>query len=56
MKGPLILQIQKIKNVAVPSGKQHDASPSKRLLRLVVTDGHVNIGAVETDGAVAALR
>ena len=53
---PLVLQIQKVKNVAVPPGKQHQPSPSKRLLKLVLTDGHKNISVVETEGPVEKLR
>lgn len=53
---PLILQIQKVKNVAVPSDKQHNPSPSKRLLRLQLTDGHITISATEIDGPVEKLR
>ena len=56
IQGPLVLQVQKVKNVAVPSGKQHQPSPSKRLLKLLLTDGHRNISAAETDGPVERLR
>lgn len=53
---PLVLQIQRVKNVAVPSGKQHDPSPNRRLLRLQLTDGHVTISATEIDGPIEKLR
>lgn len=56
VKGPIVLQIQKVKNVALPSTKQYHPSPSRRLLRLQLTDGHVYCSAVETEGAVDSLR
>lgn len=56
VEGPMVLQIQRIKNVAVPSGKQHDPSPSKRLLRLHLTDGHTNFSAIEIEGPIEKLR
>ena len=56
VEGPIVLQVQKVKNVAVPSSKQHLPSPSRRLLRLQLTDGHVYCSAVETGGAVDTLR
>ena len=56
VKGPIVLQIQKVKNIAVPSTKQYHPSPSRRLLRLHLTDGHVYCSAVETEGAVENLR
>ena len=56
LQGPLVLQLQKVKNVAVPSSKQHQASPNKRLLRLLLTDGHTSLSAVETEGPVEKLR
>ena len=53
---PLVLQLQKVKNVAVPSTKQLLPSPSKRLLRLQLTDGHTTLSAVETEGPQRGLR
>ncbi len=54
--GPIVLQVQRVKNVAVPSNKQHDPSPSKRLLRLQLSDGHTHIGAAEIEGPIEKLR
>ena len=56
VKGQMVLQIQRVKNVAVPSTKQHLPSPNRRLLRLQVTDGQEYISAVESDGAIDKLR
>lgn len=58
VSGPIVLQIQKIKNVATPSTKQYDPSPSKRLLKLQLTDGrvHAYVTAVEFDGAINNVR
>ena len=56
VEGALVLQIQKIKNVSVPSGKQHDPLPNKRLLRLLLTDGHSSIDALEVEGSLERLR
>lgn len=56
MTGPIVLQIQKVKNVAVPSTKQHNPSSAKRLMRLQLTDGKVSISAVETEGAIDKLK
>lgn len=53
--GPLILQLQKVKNVAVSPSKQNSQS-SKRFLRLELTDGHKNISAVELQGPIDQLR
>jgi len=53
--GPLILQIQKVKNVAVSSSKQN-AQTNKRFLRVELTDGHKNISAVELEGPIGQLR
>ena len=48
VKGPLILQIQKITNIAVPSYHQHDGSGGgSRLLKLQLTDGHIYCNALE---------
>ncbi len=56
VKGPCVLQMQRIKNVAVSSTKQHLPSPSKRLLRLQLTDGKEYISALETDGYIDKLK
>ena len=56
VSGPVVLQIQKIKNVATPSTKQYDPSPSKRLLKLQLTDGRVHVTGVEFEGPVNSLR
>lgn len=56
VNGPIVLQIQKVKNIAVPSRQQHDPSPSKRLLRLQLTDSHVLVSAVEFNGPINNLR
>ena len=53
--GPLILQIQKVKNVAVPSSKQNSQT-SKRFLRVELTDGQKNISAMELEGPIGQLR
>lgn len=55
-RSPMVLQIQKIKNVAVPSAKQGHHSSSKRLLRLELTDGHAYISAAEIEGPIDKLR
>lgn len=44
---PLILQIQKVRNVAVPKAKENDTSASDRLLRLTLTDGKISFSALE---------
>ena len=54
VEGPLILQIQKVKNVAVSSSKQN--SSSKRFLRIELTDGHTSVSAVELEGPIEHLR
>lgn len=56
IKGPIVLQIQRVKNIAVPSTKQHNPSPSRRLLRVQLTDGHVHVSAVEFEGPINNLR
>ena len=48
MKAPLILQIQKVNNIGVPSYHQHDGSEGGiRLLKLQLTDGHLYCNALE---------
>ena len=56
IEGPLVLQVHKVKNAAVPSSKQHDSSSIKRLLRLQLTDGHAYISAIELEGPIPKLR
>ena len=44
----MILQIQKVTNIAVPSYQQHDGSGGGiRLLKLQLTDGHTYCNALE---------
>ena len=48
MKAPLILQMQKVNNIGVPSYHQHDGSEGgTRLLKLQLTDGHLYCNALE---------
>ncbi len=54
--GQCVLQIQRVKNVAMPSTKQHLPSPSKRMLRFQLTDGKEYVNAIETDGHIDKLR
>ncbi len=54
--GPLVLQIQKVKNVAMPSTKQHLPSPNRRMLRLQLTDSGEYMSAIESDGPIDKLR
>jgi len=44
---PIILQIQKVKNVAVPKAHENDNSSTNRLLRLTLTDGKATFNALE---------
>lgn len=48
--GPLVLQLQRVRNVALPPSAPPTATPSRRLLRLQLTDGHTHVGAVEVEG------
>lgn len=52
----LVLQIQRVKNVAMPSSRQHETNPPKRLLRVFLTDGHTSHSAVELDSYIDNLR
>lgn len=55
LAGPLILQLHKVKNVAVSPSKQNSQS-SRRFLRLELTDGHSYVSAVELQGPIEQLR
>lgn len=44
---PVVLQIQKVRNVAVPKAHENDPNASVRLLRLNVTDGKMTFSALE---------
>lgn len=44
---PLVLQIQKVRNVAVPKAQETETSASARLLRLSLTDGKATFSALE---------
>uniref|UniRef100_A0A8C5LJ75 Tudor domain-containing protein 3 n=1 Tax=Jaculus jaculus TaxID=51337 RepID=A0A8C5LJ75_JACJA len=46
LEGPCVLQIQKIRNVAAPKDNE-ESQAAPRMLRLQMTDGHVNCTAVE---------
>ena len=41
-----------MRNVALPPSTPPTLTPSRRLLRLQLTDGHVRVGAVEVEGEV----
>ena len=56
LSGPVIVQVQRLRNVGVPSTKQHSDAVSKRLLRLQLTDGHTHCNAIEIDGPISGLR
>ena len=47
MKAPLILQIQKVSNIAVPSYQDDGSGGGVRLLKLQLTDGHTYCNALE---------
>ncbi|XP_065837446.1 tudor domain-containing protein 3-like [Oscarella lobularis] len=46
LKGPLILQVQKVRNVAAPKSNQ-TSMHSPRMLKLQLTDGHLSCSALE---------
>ena len=52
----MVLQIQKVSNVAVPTSKHHDDSCKKRLLKLQLTDGHNYYHAIEYGSPIPHLR
>ena len=52
----MVLQIQKVSNVAVPTAKHHDDSCKKRLLKLQLTDGHTYCHAIEYGLPIPHLR
>uniref|UniRef100_A0A1X7UYY3 RecQ mediated genome instability protein 1 OB-fold domain-containing protein n=1 Tax=Amphimedon queenslandica TaxID=400682 RepID=A0A1X7UYY3_AMPQE len=56
INGKLVLQIQKVSNVAVPTSKHHDDSCKKRLLKLQLTDGHNYCHAIEYGSPIPHLR
>lgn len=56
VEGPLVLQIQRVKNIALPSTRQFSTNSNRRLLRVQLTDGQVSLAAVEMEGAIANLR
>ncbi|CAI8037096.1 Tudor domain-containing protein 3 [Geodia barretti] len=55
VEGPLVLQVQRVRNVALPSTRQFSSSASRRLLRVQLTDGRVSLGGVEMEGAIPGL-
>ena len=52
----MVLQIQKVRNVAVVSKKQNDDSSQKRLLRLQLTDGKLHCAAIEMNSIISGLK
>jgi len=50
--GPLVLQIQKVRNVCVPKTLEDSSvsSGGAQLLRLTLTDGQLTMSALEMDG------
>ena len=57
VEGPLVLQVQRVRNVALPSTKQFSSGQSsRRLVRVQLTDGRVSLAGVEMEGAIANLR
>ncbi|CAG2196770.1 TDRD3 [Mytilus edulis] len=48
VEGPGVLQIQKIRNVAAPKDNE-ESQGAPRLLKLTLTDGHLNCNGVETE-------
>uniref|UniRef100_A0A6I8NFJ0 Tudor domain-containing protein 3 n=1 Tax=Ornithorhynchus anatinus TaxID=9258 RepID=A0A6I8NFJ0_ORNAN len=46
LEGPCVLQIQKIRNVAAPKDNE-ESQAAPRMLRLQMTDGHINCMAIE---------
>ena len=56
IKGPIVLQLQRVRNVAVLSAKQHSEASSKRLLRVQLTDGHTHCSGVEVEDRIPGLR
>ncbi|XP_052077918.1 tudor domain-containing protein 3-like [Mytilus californianus] len=48
VEGPGVLQIQKIRNVAAPKDNE-ESQGAPRLLKLTLTDGHLNSNGVETE-------
>ena len=57
VEGPVVLQVQRVRNVAQPSSKQFvTGQSSRRLLRVQLTDGRVSLPGLEMEGAIANLR
>ena len=48
VEGPGVLQLQKIRNVSAPKDNE-ESQTAPRLMKLVLTDGHTNCTAVETE-------
>ena len=51
-----MLQVQRVRNVAVPSNKQFSGGSGRRLLRVQLTDGRVTVAGVEIEGGIPNLR
>ena len=52
----MVLQVQRVRNVAVPSNKQFSGGSGRRLLRVQLTDGRVTVAGVEIEGGIPNLR
>ncbi|XP_060585964.1 tudor domain-containing protein 3-like [Ruditapes philippinarum] len=48
VQGPGVLQLQKIRNVSAPKDNE-ESQYAPRLMKLVLTDGHITCSAVETE-------
>ena len=48
MEGPLVLQIQKLRNVSAPRDNP-ESQGAPPLFKLTLTDGHSNIVAIEME-------
>ena len=46
--GPIVLQIQKIRNISAPVARE-DSSVAPRMLRIVLNDGVINCTALELE-------
>ena len=51
-----MLQVQRVRNVALPSTKQFSSGSGRRLLRVQLSDGRLSLSGVEMEGAIAGLR
>jgi len=47
IKGPLVVQIQSIKDIGSPKSKQYARGNANRMLALQITDGHTLCRAIE---------